>query len=320
MIEGVTLQVSLAPSDYRLAQYVLPHQIRTWRSQVSEILLTIDLHRSAGRFADGWEKGRDNILALAHAVEGARVLAVDDSPAAAAAVAEEFFGGRRIPRKDHRGGPYYSYFFGLHAARHAHVLHCDADMMFGGGSPTWLAEARALLADEPDILVTAPLPGPPSPDGRLHELPGIRRPRPRYAYEFPEMSTRAFLFDRRRWRDRLGALHPRLASPRGILLALLEGNAPRQLPEKIITREMQARGLKRVDFLGEGAGMWSLHPPFRGADFFAKLPGLVERVEAGDMPASQLGFHDVCDELVDWTEGRQKLRERRWWRRLREKK
>src|SRR5438105_5681175 len=154
----VTLQISLAPSDSRLASHILPHQIRTWRGQVAEILLTVDLHRSAGRFAEGWTEGRDNILALARSVEGARIVEVDYGVAAASSVAREFFGGRRVPAKDHRGGPYYAYFFGLHAASHRHVLHCDADMMFGGGSSTWLAEACALLASEPNVLVTAPLP------------------------------------------------------------------------------------------------------------------------------------------------------------------
>jgi hypothetical protein len=316
----VTLQISLAPSDHRLAAHLLPHQIRTWRGQVAEILLTVDLHRSSGRFADDWEAGRDRIMALANSIAGARVLPVDDSPAARAGVSREFFGGAAIPRKDHRGGPYYSYFFALHAARCRRVLHCDADMLFGGGSQTWLAEACALLDREPDVLVTAPLPGPPSPDGRLRELPGVRRASPEFAYEFPEMSTRLFLLDRDRWRQRIGALVPRLAAPRGVILALLEGNAPRQLPEKLITAAMAERGLKRVDFLGEAPGMWSLHPPYRGADFFARLPELVRRVEAGDLPPEQLGFHDICDQLVDWTEGRQKLAQRRWWRRLREKK
>ncbi len=316
----VTLQISLAPSDHRLAAELLSHQVRTWRGQVAEILLTVDLHRSSGRFADDWAAGRDRIMALAHSVEGASVLPVDYSPEAAAAVSREFFGGAPIPRKDHRGGPYYSYFFALHAAKYARVLHCDADMLFGGGSPIWLAEACALLDREPDILVTAPLPGPPSPDGRLRELPGVRRSASEYAYEFPEMSTRLFLLDRDRWRQRIGALRPRLASPRGVILALLEGNAPRQLPEKLITAEMARHGLKRVDFLGRAPGMWSLHPPYRGADFFAKLPALVHRVEAGDLPPEQLGFHDICDQLVDWSEGRQKLAQRRWWRRLRERK
>src|SRR4051812_22990821 len=75
----VTLQISLAPSDHRLAGELLPHQIRTWRSQVEEVLLTVDLHRSRGRFADDWEAGRDRIMALIHSIPEARVLTVDDS-------------------------------------------------------------------------------------------------------------------------------------------------------------------------------------------------------------------------------------------------
>ena len=193
----VTLQISLAPSDHRLAQEILPHQIRTWRGQVAEILLTIDLHRSAGRFADDWEQGRESILAIARSIDGARVVEVDYSAQAANGVAREFFGGRAVPRKDHRGGPYYSYFFGLHAAAHDHVFHCDADMMFGGGSSIWLAEACARLAQEPDVLITAPLPGPPAPDGRLTELRGSRLAEPGLAYTFQEMSSRVFLLDRR---------------------------------------------------------------------------------------------------------------------------
>ena len=312
----ITLQISLAPSDHRLARHILPHQIRTWRGQVEEILLTIDLHRSAGRFADDWEEGRDNILVLARSVDGARIVEVDYGAPAAAAVAREFFGGQRVPAKDHRGGPYYSYFFGLHAASHPHVLHCDADMMFGGGSATWLAEACALLHKEPDVFVTAPLPGPPAPDGRLTELRGERLAGPSLAYAFHEMSSRAYLIDRSRFQTRIGALRPALAPLRGSLLALLEGNAPRELPERLLTRAMARHGLRRVDFLGAAPGMWTLHPPYRCADFYLKLPELVRLVEAGDMPAAQLGLHDVGDSLVDWSEARTRLTQRRWWRRL----
>jgi len=316
MMPPVTFQISLAPSDHRLARHILPHQIRVWRGQVAEILLTIDLHRSTGRFADDWEEGRGSILALARAVEGARIVEVDYSAPAATAVAREFFGGKEVPTKDHRGGPYYAYFFGLHAASHRHVFHCDADMMFGGGSATWLAEACALLDKEPDVFVTAPLPGPPAPDGHLTELPGERLTGPGLAYAFHEMSSRAFLLDRDRFRTRIGALHPKFAPLRGSVLALLEGNAPRELPERLLTRAMAQHGLRRVDFLGAAPGMWTLHPPYRCADFYHKLPELVRRVEAGDMPAAQLGFHDVGNSLVDWSEARARLGHRRWWRRL----
>jgi len=312
----VTLQISLAPSDHRLAREILPHQIRTWRDQVAEIVITVDLHRSAGRFADEWEEGREKILALANAISGARVVEVDYGAKAAASVSKEFFGGRPVPRKDHRGGPYYSYFFGLQAASNSRVLHCDADMMFGGGSKSWLSEACTLMDEQTDVLVAAPHPGPPAPDSRLVELRGNPLDHPHRAYAFHEMSSRVFLLDRQRFQTQIGALVPRFAPLRGFILALLEGNAPRELPEKLLTRAMTDRRLRRVDFLGENPGMWSLHPPYRCADFYAKLTDLIRRVETNDMPAAQLGFHDVGESLVDWSEAKRQMARRRWWKRL----
>lgn len=106
----ITLQISLAPSDYLHACVLLPHQVRTWRGQVAEILLTIDFHRSAGRFSERWTEGGNQILPLAQSIPDARVLTVDYDPTSKARVSTEFFGGRPVPAKDFRGGPYYAYF------------------------------------------------------------------------------------------------------------------------------------------------------------------------------------------------------------------
>ena len=47
----IVAQISTYPLDARLAQWLLPHQIRTWGSAVDEILVTIDTHRSSsGRY------------------------------------------------------------------------------------------------------------------------------------------------------------------------------------------------------------------------------------------------------------------------------
>ena len=167
---GATLQVSLSPSDWKHAKFLLPHQVRVWRGQVAEILLTVDLHRSAGRFAAGWEAGRDRIMELAHSIEGARVVPIDYGDEARARVSLEFFGGAPVPAKDFRGGPYYAYFFGLNAASNDLVLHTDSDIFFGGGSQTWLAEAASNMAARQEVLFSSPLPGPPAADGRLLHL------------------------------------------------------------------------------------------------------------------------------------------------------
>jgi hypothetical protein len=313
----VTLQISLAPSDFRHARTLLPHQVRAWGGQVAEILLTVDFHRSAGRFSERWAEGEERILPLAQAIPGARVLAVDYGDEARTRVSAEFFGGRRVPVKDFRGGPYYGYFFGLNAAAHDLVLHADSDILFGGGSGTWLAEAVGGMASRPEVLFSAPLPGPPAADGRLHSQDGAAEPGGRHAFRFDTMSTRLFLASRSAIRSRIGALRPCLPpSLRNTLKALVEGNPAEDLPEHLFTRAMRARGLVRREFLGKEPGMWSLHPPYRCADFYERLPEIVRRVEAGDIPEAQRGDHDINASLVDWSEALVALARNRWWRRM----
>jgi hypothetical protein len=102
---------------------------------------------------------------------------------------------------------------------------------------------------------------------------------------------------------------------RNTIKALVEHNPPQDLPEHLFTEVMRAHGLVRREFLGTGPGMWHLHPPYRCADFYTKLPSLIARCEAGDMPPAQRGCHDINDSLVDWTDALTMLRNNRWWRR-----
>lgn len=313
----VTLQISLAPSDYAHARFLLQHQVSAWRNQVAEILLTVDSHRSAGRFSARWLEGRDLILPLARSIADARVVEVDYSASAQAQVAAEFFGDRRsVPAKDFRGGPYYSYFFGLTAATHDHVLHADSDMFFGGQSSSWLSEALAEESTNPHILFSAPLPGPPSADGRIHSQQATPVAGRAHAHDFDTMSTRLFLLSRARFRTTVRALSPHRPSLRNTVKALVERNPPEDLPEHLFTDAMRSRGLIRREFLGTAPGMWHLHPPYRCADFYRKLPELIRRCEQNDLPDAQRGDHDLNGSLVDWSEAIAALRHNRWWRRL----
>ena len=314
MTPPVTLQISLAPSDFAHAQHLLTHQVERWRAQVSEVLLTIDFHRSPGRFSARWTEGKDRIAPLAQSIPGARVLEVDYS--ARSAVAAAFFNHQDVPEKDYRGGPYYSYFFGLHAARHDHVLHVDSDMFFGGGSGHWIGEALERLARRPEIFAITPLLGPPSSDGSLRQLHATRSDPSDPSHDFPELSTRLFLVDRRRFRTDFGKISAERPSLRGRFNALIDGNHAWELPEVTLSRRMAERRMVYHAFLGSAPGMWCLHPPFRCHEFYERLPELIRRVEAGDIPAAQRGDHDMNDSMVDWTEGITALRTNRWWRRL----
>lgn len=326
-VAPVTLEITVAPVDLPHAVHILPHQMRQWAGQVDEVQFTLDLHQSRGRYGAGAEERRPQLEMLLDDLcdrwPNAHVREVDYSAAMTAEVGERFFGGLPVPAKHHYGGPIYSYFFGWHAARHDLVFHLDSDMLFGGGSQTWIREAVDLLRERPDVLLCSPLPGPPTADGRLPDrmvarhgqLPS-REPHSSLAYGFASCSTRLFLFDRARFVSRLVPVpleRPRLRSQ---LRARVEGHPRYELPERTITRRMRQMGLRRVDFLGSSPGMWSLHPALRSELFYRELPRLVAQVEAGDMPEAQLGDYDVNDSLIDWTTARAAARGQRWWMRF----
>jgi hypothetical protein len=84
----------------------------------------------------------------------------------------------------------------------------------------------------------------------------------------------------------------------------MDGTPAFRPAEEHISAAMVARGLVRLDFLGEGRGMWAVHPPYRSALFYQTLPRLIERIESGDVPDEQRGCHDVNDSMVDWSGAR----------------
>ncbi len=314
----MTLHVAVAPGDWRHAEHVLPHQLRQWGRSVDDVQLTLDLRPSKGRFGGGTP---EDVTRLRRTLERAceadprvHVREVDYSAPAAAAVAERFLDGRPVPVKSHYGAAYYSYLYGWHTARHDAVLHVDSDMLFGGGSPTWTTEALDLLAARADVVLCSPLPGPPTADGVLpphvvaaHSSDGSDfhvEPLDWPAYGMRSCSTRVLLMDRRTLVRRLAPIRVRPPHLAGHVRARLEGQVPAELPEATLSRRMRETGQQRVDLLGSGAGMWSLHPPLRSEEFYAALPSLVERVETGDVPDAQRGDYDVNDSLVDWTSAR----------------
>jgi hypothetical protein len=316
----VTMQINLAPSDLPHARYTLPHQLRQWAAQVDEIVLVLDLHQSKGRYSEGWAERLPGMRALledcCRPYEHARTVDVDYAPEVAERLAARFFGGRHIPAKDWQGGPFYSYFFGLDAATHPYVLHMDADMMYGGGSQTWIAEAIDLLIDRPDVAVCNPLPGPPTATGELRSQTLVPEPMTSsLAYSADQVSTRILFTDMRRLCDRMTPI-PFTSPPlRKWLMAVVDGNPANWSGEHLLSEAMVAHGLTRIDFLGRGSGMWSLHPPYRSPTFYQRLPALIEEVETGRVPEAQRGHHDVHDSMVDWTSAR-RLIEPVWRRAL----
>jgi len=322
MAPRVTFQVNLAPADFPHARHTLPHQLRQWAGQVDEFLLTTDLHRvKHGHFGEGWHERQAPLAALVAECSAThpnvRALDVDYDADASRRVSHAFFRGHPVPPKDLRGAPIYPYYFGLEAAKNDIVIHIDSDMMFGGGSQTWVKEAVALFESDTNVLTCSPLPGPPTRDGTL---PGQPAATPYAglptAFQFHWFSTRIFALSKRRFADRIGGVKPRGPKLRGAIRAALQGNPMADLAENVFSDAMVGVGMYRVDFLGAGNGMWSLHPPFRSAAFYEQLPDLIARIESGDVPDAQRGHYDITDALFDWSSARAAKRRKPWWVRL----
>jgi hypothetical protein len=124
------------------------------------------------------------------------------------------------------------------------------------------------------------------------------------AYRTSHLTWRLFLLDRARFASALGRL-PLVRPPLGwILKAKADGNPPFWSAEGCFSQAMVDRRLIRIDFLGDGPGMWSLHPPRRSELFFRRLPELIDAVERGDVPDGQRGDYDMNDSMIDWTSAR----------------
>ncbi|MFL6137910.1 MAG: hypothetical protein ACJ74O_08945 [Frankiaceae bacterium] len=315
-----TLQVNVTPSDLAHAARTVPHQLRQLGGQVDDVLLSVDLGPRAAADALGTDPAcgelRDWIDALRRAHPSERIVArqVDYSPAATRLIADTLFAGRAVPATDFRGRPIHAYLEPMLRAGTPWVLHLDSDMLVGGGSPTWLAEAQAALASDDRYVLASPYPGPPRPDGRVLRQRGaeqVERDGTGPAVLVPNMSSRVFLVHVPTFVERLAPL-PLLGAPlKGRLWTLRQPNPPYEKLELMVTARMVHLGLRRIDLLGRPPGMWSLHPPYRSTAFYERLPELVHRVETGDLPEEQAGDFDLNDSVLDWSDARRAIRRER---------
>ncbi|RZK39366.1 MAG: hypothetical protein EOO90_18955 [Pedobacter sp.] len=310
-MQKITLQISLAPSDFKHVIHLLPHQLKVLANQVDEVLLTYDTHKSKGHFSKNWEDNYnlmwDFLSNLAITNSKINLVKIDYSPKTIKEIAQSYFKHNYIPAKDWRGGPFYTYFFGLHKAKNDFVFHIDSDLFFGGLSQTWFKEAIELYEKDTEILFINPLAGPPKEDGALIGQSYFNYKNLPYHFGFDSMSTRLFLVDKTRLKEH-PLLNIRTKKINELVRALYKGNPLYRLPEEIISALMVKEKIIRVDFMGQNPGLWSLHPPYRTTQFYEDLPDIINRIELNNVPSSQKGFYDIVHEFVDWTEAKVKLK------------
>jgi hypothetical protein len=289
----VSLQVNVAPSDVPHLALTLPHQLRQLGPQFDHVVITVDArsptaHREApaGAVAD--------LRALLAEIAGAnsRIVTHDLSYSEDEVHSvRDAFRMSALPLRDYAGAPFYGYLAGLARAPTDLVMHLDADMLIGGSSPDWVSTAVRHIDAEPDLLICAPLSGPPAPELTLpadvlhaaeHAQHYGSAPTPlrdEAGYEFTHVSTRCFLTSKRR-----------LAAASLRVLPLKVGWMDRGrmsgavLPLEVsISEAMHRSGLRRWDFLGPSPGLWVVHPAFRGREYLAELPRLIAEFERGEV-------------------------------------
>jgi hypothetical protein len=135
-----------------------------------------------------------------------------------------------------------------------------------------------------------------------------------YYFRLKGISTRIFLIDLEFFKKhKLTLTHPGV---RALIKASIRKHPTYDLPEDILSAYMHSWGLERIDFLGTGKGLWSLHPPYRNELFYNSLPELIARVNENNLHPSQDGFYDIVDEVCDWTDAKEKLKKNRWWKKM----
>jgi hypothetical protein len=313
------LQINMAPLDIRHIVHTLPHQLRILGGQVNEIQFTLDNHHSrANRFAtDSYAEKHAELRRFLEQVcnefAHACIVDVDYSRSSVTEIAQTYIGGHYVPVKACDGSAFYAYLYGLSRARSSYVFHIDSDMLFGGGSQCWVAEAIKLLEGSDEVCACAPLDGPPRNDGYLKSKGAVPNDLQHVSYSWNDIGTRVFILSRRRFlsgKERIPLVH---ATGLNLLKSYLYNTSPYMLLEECISELMRTKGLRRVDFLGSGDGMWQLHPLYRSERFYAELPDLIKRIEYNDIPEDQRGDHDVNDSMIDWSDVRQRAT---FWRKL----
>jgi hypothetical protein len=316
-MQNVTLQINLAPGDYYHAVPMLDHHIEIFEGQTDEILLTFDFNPARQRDAHKAEREsallHDHISSLQKRHPKIVLRNVDYNASVVSNVLGYFF-TNRAELYDFRGAPIYAYLSGLHSAKNDLVFHIDSDMFFGGFSANWISEAIELLQADSEILTVSPLPGPPHPDrillGQDEHFAYQHMP---YAFKFNSMSTRVFFMDRRLLARKLRSSKPQL---RHRLFALYERFPQSDTLERIISAFMQSSHKYRVDFLGTGGGLYSLHPLYRSEAFYRSIPDALRRLKGGDIPDDQIGRCDISDSFLDWGDAKARYHQGRLRNRL----
>lgn len=292
----------VARTDTQFMLRTIPHLVRACRFPFARRFLMVDtapLGRRYGR-KPGIGTPEDLQACCAKLIEDGVVdglVRIDYSPEHRRRTYRKHFAGLMRQTASSGGYPILGSIQALEESRADYLVHFDSDMLLHQEPDfNWIEEGIRLLRANPDLIAVLPRSGPPGADGRLRqqdETGEAYQSDPRGIYCFKTFTSRVFLVDRARF-DRLLPLRPRLPFME-LLRNYLTARSTMPEWETMVGYRLRETPFVRADLSSPRA--WTLHPDERGPRFEAALPGMIARIEAGDVPAGQSGYYDVQFDL-----------------------
>jgi len=295
-----TLSINVAPSDVGFIMETVPHLVRQCRFAFKDRVLVSDVLPPSRRRRSSAGKIQELQRCCEELVRNGiveRVLQVNYEPAyRRSAYAKHFNQPQLTETHNWRGGPFLPFVFAIEECDTRYLLHFDSDMLlYQRENHSWVDEGIRTLEENEDVLAVCPLPGPPSPDGILHQRGVPYQWDSRGLYRFKSFTSRRYLIDRERFAAALPMTPQRRKARKRGLLSGLRRRATLRNWEHAVTAKMQETQFIRADLGSPSA--WSLHPPDHGDQFRRHLPRIIAAVEAGRYPDEQAGDYDLDLEL-----------------------
>jgi len=307
----VSLQINVAPVDMAFLAPIMAHQLSIFGNLCEEIVVTVETKKSENSrwSSSDWDTNLTSLLLLLEEMQVSYphlLISKIDYSSATHKKASDFFmeSSELLPWKDFRGGPYYSYYYGVFSCSQKYVLHMDSDMLYCGSAEAWLREALAMMEEDKEVLLCSPLVGPPVRKGEEVPIAHKKRYNPignyqsrDFYYKYKDISTRIYLIEKERLHGFAITTRPNLDQ---WIKAIWRGLPCYHTPERSLSVAMQKRNLFRLDFLGEDGGFWSYHPPAKKSEnFLNMLPHVISEIERGFFTEAQRGRQQFTTSLLE---------------------
>ncbi|NET31594.1 MAG: hypothetical protein F6K19_06290 [Cyanothece sp. SIO1E1] len=306
VLPSCSLSILVARTDIPFMMHTIPHLVKMCNFPFSQRMLVVDAGELSGDYPNRPGIGTlEQLRACCHQLLTSgvvdKVVDIDFSPAYRDRIYRKHFTGYVQETHNYRGAPVLGYIFCIEEVDSDYVLYFDCDMLlYQRAEFNWIEAGIQLMEKHSNILDVLPLSGPPC-EGRGHayqaddcdwDSSGF--------YRFKRFTSRKFLLNRQRFENFLplkAEWLPSRKKPRWMpasletTLSQFTGKGGLQRWENMMSYRLQTTPYFRADL--DSPAAWTLHPRGHGPDFVQALPGIIERVEAGDYPIEQAGYYDL---------------------------